>query len=142
MKKQKANDKYPGFQDELVLAELIQNAAARGLSSTKGAMFRDAFGCLISVKQDEDQAVKAKGAVRKNPPKGAKCACALGAMALTPKLTKPLSILAMGANDTPDGYPLRSEEDLNSDGYKLEITAYGDERSMQIGLAYEQALRP
>lgn len=37
-RKPKANDTYEGFEDELALAELIQNAAACGLSSVWWAL--------------------------------------------------------------------------------------------------------
>lgn len=152
-KKPKANDSYEGFEDEFTLAELIQNAAARGLASYRGALFakpgtfeefdydtgeyRDEETLVeINLNCGEETIVQKKGAIRKNPPKGATCACALGAMALTPKLTHPLTILAMQGNDHADGDELQSTID------PTEKTYYADLRSLQIGLAYEQALRP
>lgn len=73
------------------------------------------------------------GAMITEPPAEATCACALGAMALTPKLTNPLTYYAMTGNDAS---PRSAVGDKS-----IEYT-YADVRSMQIGAAYEQALRP
>lgn len=149
-KKPRANDNFDNFADELTLAELIQNAAARGLTSVRHTLFAKFVGdedkvhdedddvdfyqhgkgyVGIGTNSDEEFIVERKGAIRSNPPKGATCACALGSMSLTPKLTHPLSITAMQGNDTRTG-----------EAFTVEV--YEDLRSAQIGSAYEQALRP
>lgn len=144
-KLKKANNRYKGYRDELTLAELIQNAAARGLHSTRVTLYRDANGQAISPVYaeggyiGENAIVNKGGALLENPPEGTTCACALGAMALTPKLSYPLNTYAMSGNDCPD------DAELDNSGKDPETEPklyYADERSMQIGLAYEQALRP
>lgn len=145
-KKPKANDSYDSFEDELTLAELIQNAAARGLTSVRAMLYGKSteYGdtVAIEVNTTEEGIVRVKGGTRENPPKGATCACALGAMALTPKLTKPLSISAMNGNDNSDGDKIHIEGDTWDEDKHEYVFAYDDVRSMQIGVAYEQALRP
>jgi hypothetical protein len=131
----KSNNKFPQYKDELTLAELIQNAAARGLKSTKLTLYRDANGRALKSQHGEGYIASSGGGMLENPPEGTTCGCALGAMALTPKLTHPLTVRAMDGNDTVD------RDYLPDDDNGLAFT-YADERSMQIGLAYEQALRP
>lgn len=154
-KKPKANDSYPGFEDELTLAELIQNAAARGLTSVRGSLFarpktkddletfKSGKHCLVSVPAAtiENEIVSEGGALFEAPPEGTTCACALGAMALTPKLTRPLSYSALSGNDASDKTQLDAVHSWDADGV-TPVYVYDDIRSMQIGVAYEQALRP
>lgn len=74
-------------RDELILARLIQNAAARGLKSCRGAYY----------KNEDDVDVCARDATR---------CCAMGAAMLTPKLCPPTAIIigndAKGNNPTPE----------------------------------------
>lgn len=163
-KKPKANDEGVP-EDEITLAQLIQNAAARGLTSVRGTLFgreitaeelsaQETIGGLdwddpeydkaqrivdslnelsnydnltgIYIAKVEEDAVEKPGCM-KAPPKGATCACALGAQLLSPKVDNPVSVTAMQANDPEDGEI---------------ITFYEDQRSADIGAAFEQALRP
>lgn len=153
--KPKANDNFDQYEDELTLAELIQNAAARGLHSVRGALFAKPANegeddadieaddgtrlTIIEAKNlSEEVVIQKKGGLRKNPPKGTTCACAIGAMALTPKLSNPLNVTQrlMAGNDAVDDHTVGGEVEWGV------VYDYNDERSMQIGLAYEQALRP
>lgn len=163
-KKPQANDvNVP--EDEMVLAELIQNAAARGLVSNQGGLFGRfivegtddeyyADGGIVNIDPkcktalQDNEGFGARG-VLTNPPGDADCACALGAQLLTPKISVPLRVNATyEANDASDGQVVTfmSELDLyeNPDDapHKVVKMSWADERSMQIGLAYEQALRP
>ena len=125
-------------EDEITLAQLIQNAAARGLTSTQGDLYRkDGRHVVLKDTAYEYETYEDKyfpedcgnenpapaGKVRKVD---ADCACAIGAQLLTPKIDRPLSFIAISGNDAHDDVAL----------------AYGDERSLNIGAAYEQALRP
>lgn len=115
-------------EDELTLAELIQNAASRGLHSVRYLFFGNKDEDSLYSKYSEDVAVKRPGSA-KNPPKGTTCVCVLGAQMLYPPVSNPITTTeVMKWNDA-------------SDGHKVE-TYLGDDRSAQIGAAYEQALRP
>lgn len=148
--KPSANDDVP--EDEITLAELIQNAAARGLTSVRGTLFAkklsnkeltlmekgkycidtlsdDDIIIVVSHEYSEEMSVSPTTKRLRNPPKGTTCACALGAQALTPRVTRPLLVVdsVLKGNDKKDDEIIES---------------YGDQRSADIGAAYEQALRP
>ncbi len=145
-KKPKANDDYAGFKDELTLAQLIQNAAARGLHSVRGGLFGrpfteeeldDDYGWAddldttdntgeIGILKINLRASEIVPAQLRKPPNGATCACALGAQLMTPKVDNPVGLSAPDGNDPEDG----------------QLCYWADDRSANIGMAYEQALRP
>lgn len=150
-KKPAANENYAEFNDERTLAELIQNAAARGLHSVRGGLFgrpmtkqeltdietgdfeSDGTEYLSTNYKgyEEADAVDPDCKRISRPPAGTTCACALGAQLMSPRLSDPLNYKAIHGNDATDGAPLETS-----------VIGYADERSMQIGIAYEQALRP
>lgn len=72
MKKTKANDEIP--DDEMLLAKIIQNAAARGLKSCRSAPYRDWLGSPC----DSDRAIMC---------------CAIGSAALEKDTEVPMRIL-------------------------------------------------
>lgn len=140
----KANDSFDNFDEEYTLAQLIQNAAARGLTSVRGTLFgrpkqkgekgvntmkvgKLRFVTVESTKR-ESHSVTQTCKRMSAPPEGTTCACVLGAQMLTPRIKNPiLTVTVTQANDAGD---------------KVEIDEYIDERSANIGAAYEQALRP
>jgi hypothetical protein len=119
-----SNDDVP--EDEITLAELIQNAAARGLTSTQTALYRDSsYADLYG--PDRPRRTFSLGAVAEmeDAPAGATCCCVLGAQALTPPVSSPLGAQAYLGNDIDDEH-------------------YGVswDRDSNVGAAFEQALRP
>lgn len=146
-KKPRAND-VGVPEEEITLAQLIQNAAARGLHSARGGLYgrpvtdKELDGGDMRAGSTEDhsliflpvgtlkRAEDVPGQLR-TPPKGATCACALGAQLLTPAVDNPVTMKTMAGNDAFD------DERVH---YQIEVPA--DERSANIGMAFEHALRP
>lgn len=128
----KANDKgIP--EDELVVAKLIQNAAARCLVSNRGLVFKDAKGNAVGPVTDVAITRIMHKKLLANPPKGAVACCALGAACMTEDTGLYLDhdpVLVTGGNDASDygqDYCLNEQPIL---------------RLISIGRAFEQALRP
>jgi hypothetical protein len=110
-----ANDDIP--EDEMTLAELIQNAAARGLKSCTGLWFDRGGGDVGFYRYGDTAKLD-------HPPEGATQCCVLGAQLLTPPVTHPLSARAYNGNDAADT-----------------TVCHDWNRDSNIGAAFEQALR-
>lgn len=108
-------------EDEMVLAQLIQNASARGLKGCKYARFKGEAGDIEYKPLPWDQV-----GTRETPPPGTTQCCALGAQELSPPVSKPITLCA--GNDM--------DEDQRMFGTAKDM------RSLNIGAAFEQAMRP
>lgn len=124
----RANDNIP--EDEMVLAELIQNAAARGLHSTRGRPFGKSVDLDDSCGVGTSEAVSrvTRGDLLESPPPEATCCCALGAATLGP---------ATGLYREPGIADVYVGNDRDDDQ-----ALSGRMRYVNIGAAFEQALRP
>lgn len=162
----KANDNYENFDDEFTLAQLIQNAAARGLTSVKGALFARE---MTSEEENAFEILEA-GLDYDNPDEYGdaeeiamyldriddlvKCDLDFSEEIVVDKggalLSKPpdgaTCACALGAQSlTPklsNPLNIKAMQGNDDNGSLQTIIIYDDLRSYQIGAAYEEALRP